>query len=59
LTWESLFALCKECNITSSEEESKDIILKMGGAGEGFVTFEEFEKFESIIERWKNRNSAK
>jgi hypothetical protein len=31
----------------------------MGGAGEGFVTFEEFEKFESIIERWKNRNSAK
>jgi len=59
LTWENLFALCRECNITSSEAEAREIILKMGGQGDGFVTYEEFEKFEGIIERWKNRNSNK
>ena len=57
LTGEQLYNLCKECNITSNQKECETIVLKMGGQGDGFVTQDEFEKFESIIERWKARHA--
>ena len=57
LTGEQLFNLCRECNISSTQKECETIVLKMGGQGDGFVTYDEFEKFESIIERWKARHA--